>query len=222
MSARDKILGRIRASLSAREGDTARWQAARRHIATHSEGLVPARARLERDALEAQFRAFLEGQTATVLEAATADEVPARVAAFLLSAGAERTVRIGGDPRLAAMPWSANGIDALHGAAAADDAVGLSHAMAGIAETGTLVIAAGAANPVTLAFLPATHVIVVAREDIVGSYEEALARVRGVFGPTGMPRTLNFISGPSRTADIGGKIVIGAHGPRSMCVVVVG
>jgi L-lactate dehydrogenase complex protein LldG len=37
-----------------------------------------------------------------------------------------------------------------------------------------------------------------------------------------MPRTLNLVSGPSRTADIGGRIVIGAHGPRRLMVVIVG
>jgi L-lactate utilization protein LutC len=36
-----------------------------------------------------------------------------------------------------------------------------------------------------------------------------------------MPRTLNFISGPSRTADIGGKLVVGAHGPQRLCVIIV-
>jgi L-lactate dehydrogenase complex protein LldG len=36
-----------------------------------------------------------------------------------------------------------------------------------------------------------------------------------------MPRTVNFVSGPSRTADIGGTIVIGAHGPRRLCIVLV-
>lgn len=108
------------------------------------------------------------------------------------------------------------------GAAAPNDAVGLSHALAGIAETGTLVVAAGVDNPVTLAFLPETHIIVVDRSKIVTTYEAALTVVRDTFGEKGMPRTLNYISGASRTADIGGKIVIGAHGPRTLGVIVVG
>jgi L-lactate dehydrogenase complex protein LldG len=37
-----------------------------------------------------------------------------------------------------------------------------------------------------------------------------------------MPRSLNLISGPSRTGDIGGRIVLGAHGPRRLCIVIVG
>jgi L-lactate dehydrogenase complex protein LldG len=36
-----------------------------------------------------------------------------------------------------------------------------------------------------------------------------------------MPRTVNFVSGPSRTADIGGQLVMGAHGPRRLCVILV-
>ena len=58
-------------------------------------------------------------------------------------------------------------------------------------------------------------------KDLVGPYEDVWTRIRARFGKTHMPRTLNFISGPSRTADIGGKLVTGAHGPRRLCVILV-
>ena len=121
------------------------------------------------------------------------------------------------------MPWAeAKDLVVREGAAEPDDVAGVSYALAGVAETGTLVVGAGKDNPVTLAFLPGIHIIIVARDTIVGTYEEALARVRKIYGASGMPRTLNYISGPSRTADIGGKIVIGAHGPRTLGVIIVG
>jgi L-lactate dehydrogenase complex protein LldG len=47
-----------------------------------------------------------------------------------------------------------------------------------------------------------------------------MALVRAKYGKGAMPRALNFISGASRTGDIGGRIVKGAHGPRSLCVIV--
>jgi L-lactate dehydrogenase complex protein LldG len=107
------------------------------------------------------------------------------------------------------------------GAADPGDEASLSHAAAGVAETGTLVLASGPDNPVTLSFLPETHIVVVEAKDIVGGYEDAWAIVRERFGEGQMPRTVNMISGPSRTGDIGGRLVLGAHGPRRQCVIVV-
>ncbi|MEQ1713888.1 MAG: LUD domain-containing protein, partial [Hyphomicrobium sp.] len=102
-----------------------------------------------------------------------------------------------------------------------DTEVGVSRAIAGAAETGTLFLASGPENPVTLTFMPATHIVVITANDIVGPYEDAFNIVRRLYGPGLMPRTLNLVSGPSRTADIGGKIVIGAHGPQRLAVIVV-
>ena len=122
----------------------------------------------------------------------------------------------------AALPWTTEPtLKRESGPASPTDQVGLSHALAAIAETGTLTLASGADNPVTLNFVPENHIIVVEDTDLVGPYEDVWTRVRTRFGKTHMPRTLNFISGPSRTADIGGKLVTGAHGPRRLCVVLV-
>ncbi|MCB1519239.1 MAG: LUD domain-containing protein [Hyphomicrobiaceae bacterium] len=231
MTARDRILGRIRTSLDAGADDARRRTRAIDRITRHRDTLVPARARQPRPELLAQFRGFLEGQTAVVLDVASRDGVPAAVASYLCGAADTASdapchphaVRFGADPRFDAMPWHEQAkIATARGPASPDDDTGLSYALAGIAETGTLVLASGADNPVTLGFLPATHIIVVDRATIVGSYEDAIGNVRAVFGDSAMPRTLNYISGPSRTADIGGRIVIGAHGPRRMCVLIVG
>ena len=220
--ARSAILGRIRRSLGAKADDAKRIDKARQHIADHARQLVPQRASKPQGELYTQFRGFLEGQQASIHEAASLSDVPAILARYLADNALGAPIRFGADGRLAAMDWDSAGLAAHNGAADPADAIGVSFALAGIAETGTLVIAAGADNPVTLAFLPATHVIVVERDSIVGSYEDAVEIVRATFGAVAMPRTLNYISGPSRTADIGGKIVIGAHGPRQLAVVVVG
>jgi len=73
-----------------------------------------------------------------------------------------------------------------------------------------------------LGFVPDAHLVVVAVDTIVAAYEDALALLAAELGPAVLPRTLNFISGPSRTGDIGGKIVMGAHGPRCLAVILVG
>ena len=59
-------------------------------------------------------------------------------------------------------------------------------------------------------------------KDLHGSYEEVWARLREIHGPGQMPRTVNMISGPSRTADIEQTIVRGAHGPKRLQVLILG
>jgi L-lactate dehydrogenase complex protein LldG len=182
----------------------------------------PARIQVSRDGLRALFKSHLEGQSATVIEVASAADIPSAVAHYLRSNNLPQRIRMGSDAALAALPWDrepAMTRDA--GPAAATDETGLSHAAAAVAETGTLALFAGADNPVTLNYVPETHVVVVNERDLVGGYEDVWPKVRARYGQSQMPRTVNLISGPSRTGDIGGKLVMGAHGPRRMCVILV-
>jgi L-lactate dehydrogenase complex protein LldG len=140
------------------------------------------------------------------------------VARGLEAVGAsDRRVRIA-DLGHADLPWGDAGLDAIAGAATPDDAVGLSQGLAGIAETGTVLLVSAPGNPTTLAFLPETHVVVLDRDAVVGTFEDAIAILRASCGGRGLPRTVNFISGASRTGDIGGRIVAGAHGPRRLVI----
>ncbi len=105
------------------------------------------------------------------------------------------------------------------GAARGDEPVGISRAAAGIAETGSLVLVAAAETPTTANFLPETHVVVLAEADVVAAFEDfwPTLRARNV-----LPRTVNLITGPSRTGDIELTLQIGVHGPRSLHIVVYG
>jgi L-lactate dehydrogenase complex protein LldG len=117
---------------------------------------------------------------------------------------------MGADAQLATLPWDMMpGVELVFGPANGEDHMGLSCAVAAAAETGTLVLVSGADNPTTLAFLPETHFILIRASDVVGSYEEAFDRLRATYGEGTLPRTVNFISGPSRTADIEQTIVRG-------------
>ena len=98
----------------------------------------------------------------------------------------------------------------------------MSHAFAAVAETGTLVLISGADNPTTLNFLPDVHIVVVDASDIAPDFETVMARLRERFGAGVMPRTVNMITGPSRSADIEQTLILGAHGPRKLHVIVVG
>ena len=216
------VLSRVRNALGGSRAEAERRAAVAARLGQPVQPLVPERARRGKDQQRRDFRAFLEGQSATVIEVANGAEVPAAVARYLRGTNLPLRVRAGGDPYLAGLPWQSEpALERLPGPAAAGDEVGLSHAEAAIAETGTLVLASGPDNPVTLDFLPETHIVVVKDEDLVGGYEGAWEKIRARYGRRQMPRTVNFVSGPSRTADIGGQLVMGAHGPRRLCVIVV-
>lgn len=87
-------------------------------------------------------------------------------------------------------------------------------AVAGIVETGSVILRSAPSSPTTLNFLPDVHVVVLRTSDIVAYPEDAWALVRSKGAD--WPRTVNIISGPSRTADVGGIIVRPAHGPKSV------
>jgi L-lactate dehydrogenase complex protein LldG len=145
------------------------------------------------------------------------------IAATLRAHGLPLLLRMGNDPLLAALPWDAAlELERRFGPAEAEDRAALSRAVAAAAETGSLFLVSGADNPTTLAFLPETHIILIRAGDIVGCYEEAFDRLRALYGAGTLPRTINMISGPSRTADIEQTIVRGAHGPKRLHVVVLG
>jgi len=218
---REAVIFKIRKALGTYDSAPRRAAVAGR-LAAPPPPLVPERAKRRRDELRSLFRRFLEGQSATVVEAAGAAEVPAAIGRYLRSANLPLRVRVGDDAYLDRLPWASEpALERRRGRAEAEDEVGLSRATVAVAETGTLVLASGADNPVTVTFLPETSVVVVREEDLVGGYEGAWERIRARFGAGAMPRTVNFVSGPSRSADIGGQLVMGAHGPRRLCVILV-
>lgn len=219
---RAQILARIRSGLGGTSDDGARRAAVTARLKGSKPHLIPSRVTKSGTDLRALLRFFLEGQSATVVNVTAPNDVPSAVANFLRVSNLPQRVRMGADPFLAGLDWSKEpALERRHGKAEDEDEVGVSHATVAIAETGTLVLASGDNNPVTLNFLPETHIVVLTAKNIVGPYEAAFDRIRESYGRGGMPRTLNLISGPSRTGDIGGKLVMGAHGPRRMCVIVV-
>ena len=133
-------------------------------------------------------------------------------------------IRYGDDPLLAGLPWreGAPTVERLSGPAEpADRGVAEPSPSAGVAKSGTLVLMSGPDSPTTLNFLPETHIAIVQADDIVGSYEDVFDRIRQAFGPGQMPRTVNMITGPSRTADIEQRLELGAHGPKRLHIIIV-
>lgn len=229
--ARHAILGRIKKSLAqspdgargaATQTDAQRLATVKARLAAHEVQSTLQRVAKSPAQLVALFRSFLEGQSASVIDVAKPADIAAAIAQYLRENNLPASLRMGDDGYLAAIDWSSEAnLTGRYGAATDSDAVGLSHALAGVAETGTLFLASGADNPVTINFMPATHIIVIRQTDIVGSYEMAWDRIRKAYGDNTMPRTVNMISGPSRTGDIAGVLVRGAHGPKDICVIIV-
>lgn len=209
---REDILGRIRTRL----GRTAENAAAGRAeidavLARREQGPRPA---VEAD-LAARLRMRSEALSSTVDEVARRDDVPAAVSRYLAALNLPRTAVAW--PQLAGLDWTGAGLR-VHGRAAnGDDLVGITGVFCAVAETGTLVVLSGPGTPASVSLLPETHVAVVPVSRIVSGMEEAFGLVRAECGD--LPRAANFISGPSRTGDIEQTLVLGAHGPYRVHVI---
>ncbi len=223
MTARDLILGTIRRSLGVSGAEAPRRLEVATRLSGHPAGVVPARGQLAPAARLDLFVRMVEGAAGTVERSADMTAVPAAVAALLRRLNLPLRVRHGDDPRLAAAPWDREPtLEVGRGASDGHDLAAVSHAFAAAAETGTLVLLSGADNPTTLNFLPDVHIVVVKARDIAGDFETVMARLRERFGVGALPRAVNMITGPSRSADIEQTLILGAHGPRNLHVIIVG
>jgi L-lactate dehydrogenase complex protein LldG len=217
-------LGRIRERLDRTpEAEAAARQAVADRLAGRRRGTQPARIDLDRAGLLALFVEKAEAVDATVDRVASADEVPDAVARYLRGLNLPAEAAIAPHADLDAMPWAGSMLTLERRAAKGSDRVGIARAFAGVAETGTLMMASGAQSPATLNFLPEVHVVVLAESEITGGYEDAWQRLRDAGRGLGkdLPRTVNLITGTSRTGDIEQIIQKGVHGPKRLHIVLV-
>jgi L-lactate dehydrogenase complex protein LldG len=218
MSGRDSILGTIRSGLGRGELSDAEKGALEDRIAARGRGVRPSRVDLDSDELVDLFVDYAKGVDMSVDRVASMEDVPDRVADYLARENLPANLRVAPDPSLDGIPWEKRPtLTITRGKTDGSDEVGLTGAFAGVAETGTLIMRSGPEHPTTLNFLPDSHLVVIRKSQIVGSYEDAWDKIR--VGK--MPRTVNFITGPSRTGDIEQTIFMGAHGPRRMHIVLV-
>jgi L-lactate dehydrogenase complex protein LldG len=221
-AARDAVLGGVRKALGrTAPGESARAEALA-YIAAHRQGPRPA---MPAD-LVARFIERATDMASTVERIDAPGEVPRAVARYLdaldLPPAIAGQKSRGGVcwPEFASLDWDAAGLRIEARPTDGNDRLGITGCFCAIAETGTLVFITGAQTPTGTMLLPDTHVCVVRAERIVSGMEEAFARVRGEHGA--MPRAVNLVSGPSRTGDIEQTIVLGAHGPFRVHILVLG
>jgi len=100
----------------------------------------------------------------------------------------------------------------------ADAELGIAEADFAIASTGTLAVVSNANRPSSLTLLAPASLVIVQIDRVMTN----LAAVLTAMGPSGVASNrLTLITGPSRTADIEKRIVLGVHGPKSLHVIVV-
>ena len=218
--AREQILAGIRRSLKRGRLDAARETELRERVAAHRRNLVPARAAaLDRPGRVDLFVAMAEEVQATVGRVNSPAAVTGEVARYLAAENLPAELVLAPDRSLDEIPWGERPMLRMRrGRAEVGDTVSLTPCLAAIAETGTLMLISGAETPTTLNFLPDTHIVLVYADQVVATYEDGWDRLRV---GDGLPRAINFITGPSRTGDIEQRIELGAHGPRRLHIILV-
>ncbi len=198
MSARERILQRLHAAAPSGLDE---------RLPTHVE---PA---MDGESVE-RFTTALEAAAGTWERLTDLSQVPERVAAYCAQQGLSGVLAIA--PLLAGLDWAdllPATLEASFGSTDGQARVAVSQARAGVAETGTLVLASGPQTPTRLNFLPDCEIVVLECAAVLLRLEQALQDE--------MPRALNLVTGPSRTADVEQTLQLGAHGPRSLHVLLI-
>lgn len=214
IDARATILARIRGALGRGDAEPPQLEALRERIARHPRQIEPA----FDEPLLLRFGNKLEAAAATLAEVDSLPAAAAEVTRYLQQMGLEQRIVAGGDELIRAIEWPPS-LDLQYRLPQGADAAGISAALCAIAETGTLMLISSREQATRLNFLPDYHIVVLRSERILARMEDAWDLLRHQYGA--MPRTVNFISGPSKTADVEQTVEYGAHGPRCLHVIVV-
>jgi len=223
-NARADILAKIRTTRSAPHAVKNELGTMQDRLQAHPVNLIPERGNRNATARIDQFMQEAERVNATLKRIDRDQDIAAEIARYL----AENNLpsRIKRAPSLDHVDWSETLLEVSRGIGHEEDEVCVTSAFGGVAETGTLVTYSGAENPTTLNFLPPVHIVVLKSKDIEGSYEAVWDKLRSALANKDqssnfIPRTVNFITGPSRTGDIQQTLLLGIHGPQRLHIVLV-
>lgn len=220
-SSRSKILGNIRKTMNnSDKAQAGRFAAVDARLRAQRPNVIPARAGGDAKALLDLFITQAEQAGATTALINGPDDLPRAVLAYLSGTAVPPRLRVAPHAMLKNISWSKQpSLDVAFGVTTGDDEAALSMAFAGVAETGTLVLHSGPESPTTLNFLPDHHLVVLPVSVLAGTYEKAWTALRKA-GNGAMPRTVNWVTGPSRSGDIDQTLLMGAHGPRSLHILI--
>jgi len=158
-----------------------------------------------------------ERTSQTADEVQSLEDVPAAAARYLSGLGVAPSAIAW--ETMSDLDWQHAGLKVEFRPPVDKDLVGITGCFCAIAETGTLMLLSGGETYASAALLPETHIAVIPVSRIVRSMEDAFALAKKERGE--LPRATNFISGPSRTGDIEQTIVLGAHGPYRVHLILV-
>jgi len=221
-AARDAVLARVRSALAKKNDRADARAAAEAYMARHAQGPRPAMP----DDLVERFLSRATDMESTVERVADRAAIPAAVVRYIDALVLPRELEIQRSksgvcwPEFADLDWRGAGLTIEPRPTIGQDRLGITGTFCAVAETGTLVLLTGAQMPTASALLVDTHVAVLNSDRIVSGMEEAFGMIRSERGR--LPRAVNFISGPSRTGDIEQTIVLGAHGPFRVHILVLG
>jgi len=209
-AARERILGKIRVAVGgAREGE---WRSELDRRMELPPNLI--RPKLPED-LRPRFAEKLSVGGGTFERLGTMTEAAKAIDQFLEAADLPRKVRVA--PALKEIAWG-DVLDVSYGNTRGDDLVSVTPAFCAVAETGSVVLLSSESSPTTLNFLPDVHIVIVESDQLVSHIEDVWVRLRAL---EDVPRAVNFVTGPSKTADVEQTLQIGAHGPRRLHVMFV-
>ncbi|MFM0041555.1 lactate utilization protein C [Paraburkholderia metrosideri] len=212
--ARRNILARIRAAQGREpEPSASEREAAADYLARHPQGPRP---EMPAD-LITRFIEEAQKMATTVDTVEALSEVPSAAHRYLTEHALP--LRAIAWQTLQDLQWAEAGLNVEFRKPEDGDVVGLTGCFCATAETGTLVLLSGPETYASAGLLPETHIAIVPASRIVSGHEEAFGLIRSERGE--LPRAVNFVSGPSRTGDIEQTIVLGAHGPYRVHVIVV-
>jgi len=214
---REQMFSRIRDRLGVSPNDQTRQQAVTARCEQHDINTIPARARQSHPELVNLFEYYSTREHATVSRVDNLREDPAEIMRQLDN---NQKLCINAEVEALGLPFElVDGLTLAPWQLKTSLAVSVTTCFAGVAETGTIVIASSPGNAISQNFLGDKHIVLLPAEDIVGAYEEVWQKLRE---QDGLPRDITFVSSPSCTGDIEMVIEYGAHGPRELHVIIIG
>lgn len=178
----------------------------------------PPRPRWQGERIERFLQQF-ERAVGTYTRVTGTEAVPAAAAEFLQRIGEPPRLLLAPHPLLRDLAWPPGLETVEETGRSAEFTAALVVADCAVAETGSVVMPSGPQRPTAMNLLPDHLLVVLHATEVVDYMEDVWRRLlsRG-----GLPRTVNFITGPSRTADVEQTIQIGAHGARRLHLILVG
>ncbi len=171
---------------------------------------------LQRKPLSNLVEAFNRACTSTLTEVVPLPDDSSLLTTIIAQMQSHHAIRVSSE--YLDLDWEAHNIQAQPGAAQKSDVYALTGVDCAIAATGTLMLCSSQHTPQSLAALPQHHIAVVHHDQLVERLSDAFQILQNQ--PELCAQTV-FISGPSRTADIEQTLVVGAHGPLKLTVILI-